>query len=743
MAEKDKTKNKDEQEEQKQDATRLAGFVYNKFEGCERSRRNDEERWLQAFHNYRGKYYKNVSFREHERSKVFVKVTKTKVLAAYGQIVDVLFSANKFPISVEETKVPEGVATYAHLNPLKEQMGDSLQESAPSIEGNLDYRPGSNGQSSTPFSEQPEQSSPLGFEGDGKSLKPGATFGDLSQQKDILGSLEKEFGDEAIAEGPAPMPEMAQIKPASKIARRMEKLIHDEIDESNGSQELRSAVFEAVLLGTGVVKGPFTFNKTLHKWQKSEGSDERSYQPDTTRVPRIEFVSCWDFYPDPNAKSLDDAEYVIHRHKLNRNQLRDLAERPFFNREEILGTLEDGPNYKKRTFESQIELEDSDYQADNARYEVLEYWGVVDRKILEDSQLKIPEDMGDAEEFQINAWVTADRVLRMVANPFKPYRLPYQAFPYEKNPYSFFGIGVPENMDDAQQIMNGHARMAIDNLALSGSLVFDVDESALVAGQSMDIYPGKIFRRQAGMPGQAIHGLKFPNTSTENMMMFDKFRQLADESTGIPSYSHGQTGVQSMTRTASGMSMLLSAANLNIKTVVKNLDDFLLRPLGEAYFQWNMQFYQGKLNIEGDLEVKATGTSSLMQKEVRSQRLTMFLQSVQNPAIAPFVKIPELIKELAYTLDLDPEAIINDPNEAEIYAKIIGLQNARQQGNQEATGAGGEAGMDVPQGIPAEAPRVDNSGVGNGTIGTGGVPQSGEMGFTGTVNTPPGNNQIV
>ena len=54
MAEKDKTKNKDEQE-QKQDATRLAGFVYDKFEGCERSRRNDEERWLQAFHNYRGK----------------------------------------------------------------------------------------------------------------------------------------------------------------------------------------------------------------------------------------------------------------------------------------------------------------------------------------------------------------------------------------------------------------------------------------------------------------------------------------------------------------------------------------------------------------------------------------------------------------------------------------------------------------------------------------------------------------
>ena len=159
-------------------------------------------------------------------------------------------------------------------------------------------------------------------------------------------------------------------------------------------------------------------------------------------------------------------------------------------------------------------------------------------------------------------------------------------------------------MDDSQQIMNGHARMAIDNLAMSGSLVFDVDESALVGGQSMEIYPGKIFRRQAGMPGQAIHGLKFPNTSQENLMMFDKFRQLADEQTGIPSYSHGQTGVQSMTRTASGMSMLLGAASLNIKTVVKNLDDFLLKPLGESYFQWNMQFLEDVLDVKVDLEVK-------------------------------------------------------------------------------------------------------------------------------------------
>jgi hypothetical protein len=513
----------------------------------------------------------------------------------------------------------------------------------------------------------------------------------------------------------------------------MEKLIHDQIDESSGSSELRNALFEASLFGTGIIKGPFNFNKTLHRWTKDEESGERSYDPLFVRVPRIEFVSIWDFFPDPNATSIEECEYVIHRHKMNRSQLRALGKMPYFNKDEIRTCLTLGPNYVEKDYE--YELKDDQRMSDlgSSKFEVLEYWGVMDGEYAREVGMDLPEDVDDLDEVQINAWVCNGRVLRSVVNPFTPARIPYQAFPYEKNPYSFFGIGIAENMNDSQQIMNGHARMAIDNLALSGLLVFDVDESMLVGGQSMEIYPGKIFRRQSGMPGQAIHGLKFPNTSQENLMMFDKFRQLADEQTGIPSYSHGQTGVQSMTRTASGMSMLLGAASLNIKTVVKNIDDFLLKPLGQAYFQWNMQFFEGKLGTEGDLEIKAMGTNSLMQKEVRSQRLTMFLQTAQNPAIAPFVKMSKLISELAYSLDLDPEEILNDPEEAAIAAQIIGMQNnVGQELSPEAFAAGQQPGaMGGPQGAPEQPQDLGVTGTGGGNIGTGSVPQAGESEFSG------------
>ena len=705
----------------------LVAKINSRFQQCETTREDDEDRWLQAFHNYRGRYFKNVAFRDHEKSRVFVKVTKTKVLAAYGQLIDVLFGANKFPLTIQETRVPEGIDEYAHLNPLKEQMGMNQNEQpTPGIEGNMDYTPGE------PMMQ--ESNGGLGFPGDGNDLAPGTTFNDLNNDAN-LGGLEEEYAEADLTSGPAPSPEMPQIKPAQIAARRLEKLILDQIEESNGSVELRSAIFEACLLGTGIIKGPFTYNKTLHKY--SDTGNGREYTPETVKVPKMEFVSIWDFYPDPNARSMEEAEFVIQRHRLNRNQVLDLANRPFFNKQAIMDCVRMGAKYNKKSWETDIDLEKSQYpDIESNRFEVLEYWGTIDAMSAREEGLELDESIDDMEEVQVNVWMIRDKVIRIVQNPFKPFRTPYQSFVYEKNPYTFFGIGVPENMDDAQQIMNGHARMAIDNLALAGNLIFDVDESALASNQTMEVFPGKIFKRQAGSPGQSIYGLKFPNTAVENMQMFDKFRQLADESTGLPSYSHGQTGVQSMTRTASGMSMLMGAASLNIKTVIKNIDDQLIKPLGEALFQWNMQFYEGDLPIHGDLEIKATGSSSLMKKEVRSQRLTMFLQTVQNPAIAPFVRMSEVIKELAHSLDLDPAEILNTKDEAEIYAKIIGQQNANKGTSPQAPIPGELGAMGGDGGVPPQTPGANNPGNGESPIGPGNTPMPGEMEFTGQTEEP-------
>ena len=685
----------DESKQSDYEVSGLAGLVKGKFTEAEDARKFDEERWLRAYRNYRGVYGNDMAFTESEKSKVFVKITKTKVLAAYGQLIEVLFSSGKFPVGVEPTPIPENIAEYAHVSKHQQQEPDS----------------------------------PYGYPGDGNELAPGAT--------DILGGLKNKYTGVNFIKGEATDGAAEpQINPAEEASGNMEKLIHDQLEESSAVNVLRHALFEAALLGTGVIKGPFTYEQVSHSWEKDEVTGENKYSPKTKLVPRIESVSCWDFYPDPDAITIDDAEYVIQRHVYTRSQIRDLINRPYFRKEAIRNALNMGPNYEARGYESSLKDRESTSEYDKNRYEILEFWGTLDTELALEAGLEMDEDMDDMDEVQVNCWVCNGEVIRLVLNPFTPTRLPYLICPYEINPYQFFGIGIPENMDDAQTIMNGHARMAIDNLALAGNLVFDVDETMLVPGQDMKVFPGKIFRRQSGMPGQAIHGVKFPNTANENLMMFDRFRQLADEATGIPSYSHGTTGVQSTTRTAAGMSMLMGAAALSIKTVIKNIDDYLLRPLGETLFAWNMQFNTDTPEIKGDLHIKARGTTSLMQKEVRSQRLMTFLQVASNQNLAPFVRWHSILSEIAKSLDIEPEKLINDPQKAAIFAKIMGMANGNQQNqnnNQQST-------MASDGGAPTGADAEDLTGVGGGNIGVGGVPQPGEDSFSAGTDEDEGAN---
>ena len=151
--------------------------------------------------------------------------------------------------------------------------------------------------------------------------------------------------------------------------------------------------------------------------------------------------------------------------------------------------------------------------------------------------------------------------------------------------------------------------------------------------------------------------------------MFDKARQLSDDAKGILSYSYSVSGDMGVGRTSSGMSMLMSAAAQNIKQVVRNIDDYLLSPLGKALFAFNMQFNFDEEYVKGGLQVRARGTESLMRNEIRSQRLLQFMQVTNNPAMAPFIKYDYILREIATSMDLDEHLILNDPREAIIQAK--------------------------------------------------------------------------
>ena len=327
----------------------LAGYVKSKFDDSENGSRVHEKKWLQAYKNFRGIYDSSTAYRESERSKVFIKITKTKVLAAYGQIVDILFNNKKFPITIDPTPVPEGIVEFAHAK--------------------------------TPLDDVVD---PYGFEGDGREVPAGATSAD---------QLGAKYKDLPLEEGPSLAGE-PQVSPAKEAALEMEKLIHDQLLDTHAVTVFRNAIFEASLLGTGIIKGPFNHYKRVHKWSSSEDGTKQ-YDPYEKLVPRLEYVSCWDFHPDPSATSIDDCEYVIERHRMTRQQLRGLINKPYFDAEQIQNVIAKGPNYEDKYYEDTIRDDETQPNTYENRFEVLEYWGVLDAKFSREVGLDISSDMGE------------------------------------------------------------------------------------------------------------------------------------------------------------------------------------------------------------------------------------------------------------------------------------------------------------------------------------------------------------
>ena len=147
-----------------------------------------------------------------------------------------------------------------------------------------------------------------------------------------------------------------------------------------------------------------------------------------------------------------------------------------------------------------------------------------------------------------------------------------------------------------------------------------------------------------------------------------------------------------------------------------------------------MQFNEDMDEIGCELEIKPRGVAAVMQKEVRSQRLIALLQTVSNPMLAPFIKIPNLIRELAITQDIDPDSLVNNVNEAQIYAQMLqGMMQNAQQGSGPDGGPAAEQppGMGGVGGVPQQPQDAGGTSPDGRAVGIGDAPVAGETGFTG------------
>jgi len=156
----------------------------------------------------------------------------------------------------------------------------------------------------------------------------------------------------------------------------------------------------------------------------------------------------------------------------------------------------------------------------------------------------------------------------------------------------------------------------------------------------------------------ALRFYNVPSRVRELLALAQLQRELIDETSAIPAYMQGEQ-TKGAARTVGGLSMLMGAANITMKDVVKNFDDGVTKPFIEAMYHWNMQF-NDKDEIKGDFQVKALGSTTLIAKEIRASALDEFAASVKNPVDAPWIKNGALLRKRAAARDIEEDVIKTD-----------------------------------------------------------------------------------
>lgn len=477
---------------------------------------------------------------------------------------------------------------------------------------------------------------------------------------------------------PPEMVEQAILAMAKEASKKMAKVIEDQLVEARYKDVAIKTVHSGHLYGTGVMKGPLVERKIRTRFVQ-QGNNWVA-KSETYVVPFVDYVPLWRFYPDMSATELDQCRYAYERHQMTKADLVNLSQRKSFNKERIVNYIKSNPQgeVKLRYFDNELRVigERNSTQGNKAgTYEVLERWGWLDGLSLKDAGVAVPENRTH-ETFFSNVWLLPDgQIIKAVLQPINGVTWPYHLYYFDKDETSVFGEGIASIMRDDQTMINAATRMMLDNGGITSGPQLEVNPSLLASLDKVEeVFPWKIWLRNNSSPGTpAIRAIEMPNNLGNLSGMADRFENNADETTAIPRYMSGENVGSGAAGTASGMSMLMGAANIVIKDLITSYDEGITRPFLQALYRWNMQFHKDN-SIKGDFDVKARGAASLVAKEVRARQLNEFAAQTSNPMDAPFIKRDALLRQRAEANELSDVVKTEDEVAAEQNNEMAQMQ---------------------------------------------------------------------
>lgn len=441
---------------------------------------------------------------------------------------------------------------------------------------------------------------------------------------------------------------------AKTAAEKAEKRIYDWMIESKYPAEVRKVAKDSARLGAGVLKGPFPDVK-VSRAATVEG-ETIALEIKKEIKPAMKWVDVWNIFPaDGCGENIHDGNYIFERDYLSSKGMKALKGQDGYIDEAIDAVLKEGPN---AIFEEAKSPNKDKLQKHN--YELWYFYGTLKVADLRSTNaVGLDSISDDVEEAYAIVTMVNDRVIRVILNPLDSGTFPYHVMSWSRRPGCWAGVGVIEQIAMPQRMINAATRSMLNNLGIgSGPQIVINKELIFPANNRWEVTPNKVWylsgEAQDSDVNRAFSTFKIDTVFNEMMGAIQYAERLAEQSSGIPLITQGQTGPY--TPQTFGQAQLQdNNAHTWLRSIAYEFDDSITEPIVNALYEWLLLDDSIPNDEKGDFKINANGSIALVERAIQEQTLLGMLNAASNPAFG--VDPKKLFAEYLKSKHLDPRKI--------------------------------------------------------------------------------------
>lgn len=397
--------------------------------------------------------------------------------------------------------------------------------------------------------------------------------------------------------------------------------------------------------------------------------------------PQVEVVSPEDFYIDPDAKSIDSAQFVVHRVWKTFGEMKRLEEDGVYrdvdrvlslmdkNREDAYNA-EESERYAAAGAQDPAlnETSDADKQTARKKLEVFEWWGKLDLA-------------GDGIQENYLVVLCGDNILRMERNPYAHEQPPFEVLRPMLDPFKFTGVGVPELVGEFQEVKTAIMRQTLDNISFQNNGMWIVNRHAGVdLNALLNPRPGAVVR--TNIVQGAVQPVTPSSLQSMPLNMIELVDSMMQKRTGVTSYNQG-VDANSLNKTATGITKIMNASAQRIELIARIMAETGIRPLYQKLLMLNQQFVDQAIvirvfnepitispdDLAGEFDVSVDVGGATNKDEARTQQLMLLMQYAANLmqlGVMRPVNVYEICRKMMQIWGWkDCERYVSDPDESE------------------------------------------------------------------------------